>query len=98
MKPVRSRKTWIFIFLLVALSLVVLAAPLASSLPDGLEKFLQSLGFGEPPNPDPLLKSPMMDYNFPLLEKGTLSTIVAGAIGVLICFAVPFIFYFLRKK
>lgn len=84
-------------FLIIALVLAALISPLASSLPDGLEKVAGVLGFSDAAR-GPLLNSPLPDYTLPLLGDTPLSTSIAGLIGTLICFILPFSFYFFLHK
>lgn len=85
-------------FLLISLLLAAFVAPLASSFPDGLEKVAEVLGFDHRALGDPILSSPLPDYAIPGLKGNPASTSIAGVIGTLICFFVPFGFYILRKK
>jgi len=84
--------------LLITLLLAVALSPVASSLPDGLEKVSKRLGFADRSTPEPLLSSPLPDYSVPALGESALSTSVAGVIGVLTCFLFPFALYLLRRK
>lgn len=72
---------WIAAGLLVAL-LVVLLSPLASGLPDGLEWVAGEHGFLEQAGQAPF--EILADYSVPVLGSGSLSTIVAGLIGVVL--------------
>ena len=85
-------------FLLISLLLAALIAPFASSFPDGLEKVAEMLGFDHTALEYPILNSPLPDYSVPGLEENPISTSIAGVIGTLICFLLPFSFYILRKK
>lgn len=59
---------------------LALFSPLASSLPDGLEKVAESLGFAQKER-DPLF-TVIPDYSFPGVGEGALATILAGLVGV----------------
>lgn len=72
---------WIAAGMLIALA-VVLLAPYASASPDGLERVAQNLGFGTRGTAAPYQLLP--DYTIPFIGHSGLSTIVAGAIGVLV--------------
>jgi len=85
------------IVLAIALFMAVFLSPFASSLPDGLERVAEDLGFAQLAEGDPLVRSPMPDYEVPALGEGPFSTAASGLIGTLICFLLPFGFYILRK-
>ncbi len=85
-------------YLLIALLIALLAALVASSYPDGLERIAELLGFKSRATLDPVLKSPLPDYSLPGMEEGPLATALAGIVGALICFILPFGFFLLRKK
>jgi len=84
-------------FLIASLALAALISPFASSWPDGLEKVAETLGFGDF-EAESAIKAPLPDYGIPGMGEGGLSTAMAGLLGVLICFGLPFIYYFFRKK
>ncbi len=78
----RSRRI-LLLAMVVALALVGLA-PLASSLPDGLERVVED--HGRPASPaGPLLPALLPDYEIPGLGSG--GTILAGLAGTLAVFA-----------
>jgi hypothetical protein len=85
-------------YLIITLILAAIAAPLASSWPDGLDRVAQMLGFEHRAVINPLVKAPLPDYGVPGLEKSPLSGSLAGLAGALICFIVPFGFYLWRRK
>ncbi len=85
-------------FLIIALILAAIFSQFASSDPDGLEKVAEGLGFAGAASAHGALKSPMPNYVLPMLGESKLSTSVAGIIGVLICFFLPFGFYLWRRK
>ncbi len=72
---------WIVGGVLIAL-LAVLLAPLASGNPDGLERIAEDLGFLADGQAAPFEILP--DYTIPILGETALSTMVAGAVGVLV--------------
>ena len=84
--------------LILALFLAAVVAPFASSWPDGLERIAQMLGFDHLASTNPPLKSPFPDYNIKRLGDRPLSTVVAGVIGTLLCFFLPFSLYLFLKK
>jgi cobalt/nickel transport system permease protein len=85
---VQGGRGWIFAGVIIALA-VVLLSPLASASPDGLERVAINMGFIETGQPAPYEIIP--DYTIPFLGETALSTIVAGAIGVLVVLAIAFI-------
>jgi hypothetical protein len=70
------------LFLLVIAILLLLVA-FASELPDGLERVARDLGFIKQDKTGTIISSPLADYSIPWLGKNKLSTVVAGAVGVL---------------
>ncbi len=66
--------------LALALLVVVVLAPRASSDPDGLERVAADEGFAERARDAPF--ELLSDYRVPGVEGETASTILAGAIGV----------------
>jgi cobalt/nickel transport system permease protein len=72
---------WVVAGILIAL-VVVLLSPLASGDPDGLERVAMDMGFFEAGQSAPYQVIP--DYTLPFLGKTPVSTIAAGAIGVLV--------------
>jgi cobalt/nickel transport system permease protein len=72
---------WVVAGVLAAL-LVVLVSPLASAFPDGLERVAEDSGFLAFAQSSPLEIIP--NYTVPFLGETPLSTIVAGALGVLV--------------
>jgi cobalt/nickel transport system permease protein len=81
---VGSKMVWL-VGLLVALTLVI-ASPLASTNPDGLERVATQYGFlGSAQEP---LYRILPDYLFPGISNQTLATIVAGILGIVIVFGV----------
>lgn len=81
------RTKWGLIALVACLALVGLA-PLASSAPDGLERVASAQGFKALEQESPL--KILAGYAFPGLENETLSTILAGSVGVLVLFALTY--------
>jgi len=85
-------------FLLIALFLAAVLSIFASSRPDGLERVAQTLGFSDETAKEPVVAAPLPDYTVPGLGESKLSTSIAGIIGALVCFFLPFGLYLLRKK
>jgi cobalt/nickel transport system permease protein len=74
----------------IALTLVVvLLSPLASASPDGLERVAKDLGFLKASQPAPFHLIP--DYTLPFLGATPLSTVLAGALGVLVVLGLAFL-------
>ncbi len=72
------RSVWIGVALAAALA--AFASPLASSLPDGLQRVAVDLGFARRAVPR---GAPAADYEAPGLERTALGTAVSGVSGVL---------------
>jgi cobalt/nickel transport system permease protein len=79
---------WIFVGVIISLA-VVLLSPLASADPDGLERVATNMGFIETSQAAPYAIIP--DYTIPFLGETAISTILAGAIGVIVVLAIAFI-------
>jgi len=73
------------------LGLLLLIAPFASQLPDGLDRVAQSLGFESKKTENQGFSTPLKDYRFFGIESNALSTIAAGMIGAGIVFAISFL-------
>jgi cobalt/nickel transport protein len=81
-----------------AFLLAIVVSPFASPWPDGLEKVAEEKGFLERGEGEPLLRSPVPDYEMPAV-RGGLSTSAAGALGTLVVFlATCGLAALLRKK
>lgn len=72
---------WIAAGMLVALA-VVLLAPYASASPDGLERVAEDMGFIQTAVAAPYEVLP--DYTIPFIGSENLSTLLAGAAGILV--------------
>jgi cobalt/nickel transport system permease protein len=77
----KGGRGWIVAGIVVAL-FAVLLSPLASASPDGLERVAENMGFLHLGQSAPYQLLP--DYTIPFLGHTALSTIVAGAVGVLV--------------
>jgi cobalt/nickel transport system permease protein len=66
------------------LAALVLLAPFASSLPDGLEHVAERLGFAG--RAGQALGAPLPDYALPALDSPLGATLAAGAVGTLVAF------------
>ncbi len=74
--------------LAVAVLLVVVAAPLASGEPDGLERVAIDEGFIDSAEDHALNDSPLADYGVSGIEDEATGTRLSGLIGVLVTFGV----------
>ena len=89
-----GRGVWIA-GLIVAIAIAV-AAPLASSFPDGLEYVASQQGFLTNAQNAPFQIIP--DYVLPGIENEALATILAGVLGTLLVFGVAFGIAFARRN
>lgn len=81
----------------IAVAVVVILAPLASSKPDGLDRVAQDQEFSDQRD-DPGWKI-FEGYSVPGIDNGTATTILAGLAGVAIVFAVPVgLGYLVRRR
>jgi cobalt/nickel transport system permease protein len=83
----QSGRGWAVAGVLIALA-VVLLSPLASASPDGLERVATDLGFIDAGQSAPYQIIP--DYSIPFLGETPLSTILAGAVGVIVVLGLVF--------
>ncbi|MGB9749497.1 MAG: PDGLE domain-containing protein [Caldisericia bacterium] len=80
---------------IITIVLVVLS-PIASSFPDGLEKVSEIFNFSE--KGINLINSPIADYSLRSIKNDSLSTILAGFIGVLTVFFLSFVVGYVIKR
>ena len=85
---VEGGRGWVIAGIVITL-VVVLLSPLASASPDGLERVAEDMGFLSTGQSAPYQIIP--DYTIPFLGSTSLSTVVAGAIGVLVILALVFL-------
>ena len=85
--PATRSAGWVWAGLIIAL-MVTLFSPLASPSPDGLERVAEDAGFIDQ-GMDPSYKI-LPDYTVPFIENEAVTTILAGAIGVLVVFAAAY--------
>ena len=83
----KKKKRLLLLFLLVSLLIAILAAPLASSLPDGLERVAIDKGFIQAGEKAPAMKAPFSDYTVAFISNPKVSTAAAGLLGTLLVFA-----------
>lgn len=79
---------WVIAGVVISL-IVVLLSPLASGDPDGLERVAIDMGFIDAGQSAPYQIIP--DYTLPFLGETAVSTIIAGAIGVLVVLGIAFV-------
>jgi cobalt/nickel transport system permease protein len=83
----KGGRGWAVVGVLIALMVVVIS-PLASADPDGLIRVATDMGFIQSGQNAPFSIIP--HYTLPFLGKTSLSTILAGAIGVLVVIGIVF--------
>ena len=91
----RGGRGWIVAGVTLALA-VVLLAPLASASPDGLERVAEDIGFIHTAVAAPYEILP--DYTIPFIGSENLSTVVAGAVGVLAVAALALLLIRLTRR
>jgi cobalt/nickel transport protein len=79
-----SRKNVLLILAAASVALAAFVSPFASTLPDGLERVAEKLGFVDKGNA--VLESPAPDYSAPGIQNGRFSGSVAGVLGAGIVF------------
>jgi cobalt/nickel transport system permease protein len=77
----KGGRGWVFVGVIVSL-LAVLLSPLASASPDGLNRVAQDMGFLQLGHSAPF--KILANYSLPFMGKTPVTTIVSGAIGVLV--------------
>jgi cobalt/nickel transport system permease protein len=82
----RDLRAFMVYGLIVTVGLILVVAPFASSLPDGLEKVSVRLGFGNKAIRQSLVSVPFTDYKFPGIPSVTVATVTAGVLGMLLVF------------
>jgi cobalt/nickel transport system permease protein/cobalt/nickel transport protein len=100
MAPRRSVASLVFVGagLAVALLLAFFVSPFASSQPDGLEKVATEHGFIDTAGQSAVAESPLADYATDGIDSERLSVGIAGAIGVVVTFAVGGLLFLLMKQ
>lgn len=88
----------ITIGLIIAVIAAIFLSPLASSLPDGLEKVAKDHGFIEKGEQGSLWKAPIPDYIFPGIKNEKLATSISGLLGSVIIFGIGCSLALLLKK
>ena len=75
----------------IVIGILLLVAPFASRLPDGLDRVAQTLGFETKKIENVGFSTPLKDYRFFGIESHTLSTIAAGMSGAGVVFVISFL-------
>ena len=83
--------------LIVTLGLAFFVSPYASSSPDGLEKVSIDKGFDSTAQESATADSPLADYSVKGVENESLSTGLAGIVGVAITFGVGMLLFGLLR-
>jgi cobalt/nickel transport system permease protein len=86
-----GRSTSLLYTALIVIGLLLLVAPHASTLPDGLTKVSTSLGF-EHRASAPIVDSPLKEYQIPGIQSSSTATVVAGAVGAVFVLALSLLF------
>ena len=92
-----SRKD-IVMGLIIAVIVAFFLSPLASTLPDGLEKVAHDHGFMVKSEQGSVFKSPIPDYIFPGLKNEKMATAISGLLGTLVIFGIGYGLASLLKK
>jgi len=87
----RERSTGFVLVALLVIGLLLLVAPHASNLPDGLEKVASSLGFEHRALTNPNVSAPLEAYKLPGTASTSAATIVAGLIGAIAVLALSMV-------
>jgi hypothetical protein len=89
------RSVWLFAVggLLVVLGLAFFVSPFASGDPDGLNKVATDQGFADAETGHATADSPLAGYGVEGVDDATLSTGLAGIVGVVITFGVAMILF-----
>ena len=83
----------------IVIGLILFVLPFISKLPDGLEKVAAMLGFEYKTLVEPIVPSPIIDYQFPGIGSPVLATWIAGVVGAVVVFVLASIFsHFLAVK
>ena len=84
--------------LIIALIVAFFLSPLASTLPDGLEKVAHDYSFIAQGKKGLILKSPISDYAFPGIKNEKLAVSISGLLGTVIIFSIGCTLGFLLKR
>ena len=78
----------IIIGLIIAVIVAFFLSPLASTLPDGLEKVAHDYGFIAKGEKGLILKPLIPDYAFPGMKNEKMATAISGLLGTLVIFGI----------
>jgi cobalt/nickel transport protein len=84
--------------LIVALGLAFFVTPLASTSPDGLQKVASDQGFADTERDHAVDDGPLAGYGVRGVEDDSLSTGLAGVIGVAVTFGLGMILFGLLRS
>ncbi len=84
--------------LIVSLFLIIFVVPFASSLPDGLERVAEDLGFLCKSENATVFNAPIPDYIFPGINNEVLATFIAAIVGTSFVFFLSYGIAWLLKK
>jgi len=92
-------KGFIIYGVVITIGLMLFVLPFISKLPDGLEKVTALLGFDYKTLTDPIISSPITDYQFPGIGSPVVATWIASMVGAVVVFILASIFsHFLIVK
>lgn len=92
-------KEFIIYGVIIIIGLILFVLPFISKLPDGLEKVAAILGFEYKTLAEPIIPSPITDYQFPGIGSPVPATWIAGVVGAVVVFFLASIFsHFLAVK
>jgi len=93
----RKGLIWFLVGLLATVIVAVVVSPFASSEPDGLEYVAEQEGFADQTGDHMLTDTPLAGYGENLSDGGSLSTGVAGFVGVVVALGLGFgLFWIIR--
>lgn len=84
----RSTVAFFVIGLVIAVGLVMVVAPMASSDPDGLERVAEDQGFADAARDHDLAGAPLADYGVDGIHDEARATGASGTIGLVLTFAI----------
>ena len=76
---------------IIALGLALFVSPFACPLPDGLDHFLENVGFNVAEVGKPRIPAPLADYKVGGIANAGVATALAGGIGTVVAFSLAFI-------
>jgi cobalt/nickel transport protein len=92
-------KELVWIGLGISLLIALFLSPFASTAPDGLERVATLKGFSDKTEGSRFSRyAPLLDYTFPWIKNGKVSTALSGLVGTLAIFFIVIGFGRLLKK